>query len=150
MDAPHIFEYVDQDRIIEIYRGKWADFTYIGFSYFLRRQIIWNASSSRRFVCWICSSKRMYDCNGKFSTLQALCIVIFHCYTYSEQQFEAKQRKYNNNVTGYICFCDKFKSTTWYYMNRFYLLSVAVCKYYVVIEVILKTALATVRRLRCF
>lgn len=22
MDAPHIFEYVDQDRIIEIYRGK--------------------------------------------------------------------------------------------------------------------------------
>lgn len=23
MDAPHIFEYVDQDKIIEIYRGKW-------------------------------------------------------------------------------------------------------------------------------
>lgn len=22
MDAPHIFEYVDQDKIIEIYRGK--------------------------------------------------------------------------------------------------------------------------------
>ena len=22
MDAPHIFEYVDQDRIIETYRGK--------------------------------------------------------------------------------------------------------------------------------
>lgn len=22
MDAPHIFEYVDQDRIIEVYRGK--------------------------------------------------------------------------------------------------------------------------------
>lgn len=23
MDAPHIFDYVDQDKIIEIYRGKW-------------------------------------------------------------------------------------------------------------------------------
>ena len=23
MDAPHIFEFVDQDRIIDIYRGKW-------------------------------------------------------------------------------------------------------------------------------
>lgn len=23
MDAPHIFEYVDQDKIIEVYRGKW-------------------------------------------------------------------------------------------------------------------------------
>lgn len=25
MDAPHIFEYVDQDKIIENYRGKWLD-----------------------------------------------------------------------------------------------------------------------------
>lgn len=23
MDAPHIFEFVDQDKIIDIYRGKW-------------------------------------------------------------------------------------------------------------------------------
>lgn len=26
MDAPHIFEYVDQDKIIEMYRGKWGIF----------------------------------------------------------------------------------------------------------------------------
>jgi hypothetical protein len=38
MDAPHIFEYVDQDRIIEIYRGKWGpeETSYYGIQLFIK------------------------------------------------------------------------------------------------------------------
>lgn len=42
MDAPHIFEYVDQDKIIETYRGKWAREASYGGIY------VYNAKSWKR------------------------------------------------------------------------------------------------------
>lgn len=48
MDAPHIFEYVDQDNIIDTYRGKWTSKYYkVGIHVYNSKRIKDNKKQSK-------------------------------------------------------------------------------------------------------
>jgi len=58
MDAPHMFEFVDQDRIIDIYRGKWKVIS------IRHQQCIW----------WCCAATAKVQAGEQFKNILKLGI----------------------------------------------------------------------------